>query len=328
MRRRRSLAFVTPMLAGACAGALAMRLPWTIHDLAQSAHAIDRQQVWLGRWAAEHLPADARVGVNDTGAIAYVSGRRTFDVVGLTTEGEARYWVAGPGSRFEHYERLPRERLPTHFIVYPQWMACPPVLGRELAEATVHDQSILGGTTMKVYEARYDTLGSGAAPVRMAPEERVLDDVDVSDLESEEAHAYERVNVGDQQNQAALLDAPESDAPGEAAPDAEPAMIADGGRFHRRIDRFTARVPAAPSRLVMRVASDEGAEVAVFLDGKEIGTAAIPAGSWVERGIAVPGPGGGLGRFEVALRSGVGFHAFHYWIVGRDETKPRAGSAG
>jgi hypothetical protein len=194
------------------------------------------------------------------------------------------------------------------------------VLGRELAEATVHDQAILGGATMTVYEARYDTLGSGAAPVRTAPEERVLDEVDVADLESEEAHAYERVNVGDQHNQAVLLDAPESDAPGEAAPGQEPAMIADGGRFHRRIDRFTARVPAAPSRLVMRVASDEGAEVAVFLDGKEIGAVTIPAGSWVERGIAVPAAGGGLGRFEIAIRGGEGFHAFHYWIVGRDQT--------
>ena len=67
--------------------------------------------------------------MNDTGAIAYLSNRRTFDVCGLTTAGEARYWVAGAGSRFEHYERLGARRLPTHFIVYPNWFAIPALLG-------------------------------------------------------------------------------------------------------------------------------------------------------------------------------------------------------
>jgi hypothetical protein len=151
---RPRLTFITPLLTGLVAGALAMKLSWALSDLAQSSHAIQRQQVALGRWAAENLPEDARIGVNDTGAIAYLSGRRTFDVVGLTTEGEARYWVAGAGSRFEHYEKLAKERLPTHFIVYPQWMACSPVLGKQLFEATVTDQSILGGSTMVVHEAR------------------------------------------------------------------------------------------------------------------------------------------------------------------------------
>ncbi len=166
---RPRLTAVTPLLAGGFAAALGVRLPWAIRNLAQSASAIRRQQVALGRWAAAELPADARIGVNDTGAIAYLSGRRTFNVVGLTTEGEARYWVAGAGSRFEHYERLPAARRPTHFIVYPQWMACPPVLGALLHEATVVDQSILGGVTMEAHEARWDLLGSGALPASPPP---------------------------------------------------------------------------------------------------------------------------------------------------------------
>src|SRR5262249_36866019 len=56
------LAFVTPAIAFAFAGALATKLPWTVRDLAQSAAAIDRQQIALGRWAADHLPPDARIG--------------------------------------------------------------------------------------------------------------------------------------------------------------------------------------------------------------------------------------------------------------------------
>ncbi|WP_437336201.1 hypothetical protein [Sorangium sp. So ce394] len=317
-RVRRSLHYVTPLIAGAFAGALAARLPWAIHDLANSARAIDRQQVWLGRWAAQHLPEDARIGVNDTGALAYFSGRRTFDVVGLTTEGEARYWVAGAGSRFEHYEKLPPERRPTHFIVYPHWMACAPVLGRELVDATVEDQAILGGTTMIAYEARWDLLGSGALPVRSAPGERILDEVDVSDLESEAAHGYALEPLADQRNVAVALAAPESDAPGEV--DRARAEIADGGRYYRAADRFVVHVAAPPAeaRLVMRVASDDGAELAISVAGEEAGTVEVPAGTWVERAVALPAARlAGATPIAITLRRGAGFHAFHYWIVGR-----------
>ncbi|WP_437945098.1 hypothetical protein WME98_29535 [Sorangium sp. So ce296] len=317
-RVRRSLHYVTPLIAGAFAGALAARLPWAIHDLANSARAIDRQQVWLGRWAAQHLPEDARIGVNDTGALAYFSGRRTFDVVGLTTEGEARYWVAGAGSRFEHYEKLPPERRPTHFIVYPHWMACAPVLGRELVDATVEDQAILGGTTMIAYEARWDLLGSGALPVRSAPGERILDEVDVSDLESEAAHGYALEPLADQRNVAVALAAPESDAPGEV--DRARAEIADGGRYYRAADRFVVHVAAPPAeaRLVMRVASDDGAELAISVAGQEAGTVEVPAGTWVERAVALPAARlSGATPIAITLRRGDGFHAFHYWLVGR-----------
>ncbi|WP_437715720.1 hypothetical protein WMF45_04435 [Sorangium sp. So ce448] len=317
-RLRPSLHYVTPLLAGAFAGALAARLPWAIDDLANSARAIDRQQVWLGRWAARHLPEDARIGVNDTGALAYFSGRRTFDVVGLTTEGEARYWVAGAGSRFEHYEKLPPERRPTHFIVYPHWMACPPVLGRALVDATVEDQAILGGTTMIAYEARWDLLGSGALPVRSVPGERILDELDVSDLESEAAHAYALDPLADQRNMAIALAAPESSAPGEL--DLTRTELADGGRYHRTADRFVAHLAAPPAeaRLVLRVASDDGAELAVSVAGEAIGTIDVPRGPWVER--ALPLPAARLSTpapIAIALRRGAGFHAFHYWITGR-----------
>ena len=74
-------------LCGAIAGLFASKLDWVIDDVAQSASGIDRQQVALGRWAKESLSPTARIGVNDTGAIAYFSDRSTFDVVGLTTRG-------------------------------------------------------------------------------------------------------------------------------------------------------------------------------------------------------------------------------------------------
>ncbi len=75
---------------------VARHLPLAVDDVADSASGIDRQQASLGRWVKANLPPDERVGVNDTGAIAYFGEHRTFDVVGLTTPGEGRYWVGGP----------------------------------------------------------------------------------------------------------------------------------------------------------------------------------------------------------------------------------------
>jgi hypothetical protein len=319
-RYARTAAFTGPVVAGMFAGAMAMRLDWSIRDLAQSASAIDRQQVTLGRWAAEHLPQDARIGVNDTGAIAYFSNRPTFDVVGLTTEGEARYWVSGPGSRYEHYEKLPRERLPTHFIVYPEWMSCPPVLGEELFRATVTDQSILGGSTMIVYEASYDTLGSGNLPVSAKVRGRLVDEIDIADLESEAAHGVDARGAWDHDNHAILEDAPAAEEPSTEDSTALPVngRISDGGRFQRVADRFLADLgKGKQALLVMRVGSEEQVDLDVRLAGASPGESVavkIPAGSWVERTVVLPAGGAPERmRIEVSARGGT-FQSFHYWI--------------
>jgi hypothetical protein len=310
------LTALTPLLAGGLAASLAWRMPWALRDLAQSASAITRQQVALGRWAHDALPASARIGVNDTGAIAYLSDRATFDVVGLTTEGEARYWVAGAGSRFEHYERMPAARRPSHFIVYPQWMACPPVLGRTLTERTVTDQSILGGVTMVAYEARWDLLGSGALPASPPDGLTLADEIDVADLESEAAHRY------------ALLDGWDADdlvmTHEVRAPDGGARVLADGGRVRRARDGFRATIPDAARReLWVRLSAEEPVDVAIRANGRAIGTLTLDADpGWVERRLAIPAeipPGDAEIAVTAAARepgTDARFGAFHYWVFG------------
>jgi hypothetical protein len=310
---RPRITFVPALLTGLIVGTLASKLSWALSDLAQSAHAIQRQQVALGRWASEHLPEDARIGVNDTGAIAYLGGRRTFDVVGLTTEGEARYWVAGAGSRFEHYEKLARERLPTHFIVYPQWMACSPVLGSQLFEATVTDQSILGGTSMVVYEARWDTLGTGALPESPPRGLSLVDELDVADLESEAGHEYDLGGTFDQDNQVVEV-GKEVDWTGEI----KRSGVADGGRFHRREDRFTAHLPEGkPVQMVMRGDAEDAVTLSVSAGDREIGTIDLEPGPWAERTITLPASVTAAKMPLTVTARGVGdprFQSFHYWF--------------
>lgn len=305
---------IAPVLAGLFVGAVLVKLPRAVADLAESAHAIDRQQVKLGLWARENLPDNARIGVNDTGAIAYFSNRKTFDVCGLTTEGEAYYWTYGAGSRFEHYEKLPVERRPTHFIVYPQWMACEPVLGEELQRATVTDQSILGGQTMVAYAAEWDKMGSGASPrLKLVAGTKVVDDMDVSDLESEKAHQYALLGGSDHDNTVVMSFPPRTNE----TEDESPFEIADGGRHRRRLDQFLASFePGRPAKIVMRVSADQDTDLVVRVANVEVATVRIPSREWVEKSIDVPVQNTAQAFVEVTPKDPAHlFNSFHYWIV-------------
>lgn len=286
----------------------AVKLPDAVEDVATSARAIHLQQVALGMWAHDQLPEEAVIGVNDTGAIAYFSEKKTFDVVGLTTEGEARYWAEGAGSRFEHYERLGRERLPTHFIVYPGWMGMDAVLGDWLTEASVYDQSILGGVTKVAYEARYDLLDSGALPLVKQPWGEMLDELDVADLISETEHQYLR---SDARSRFDVTHVDRSPADG--------IEIADGGRIQRAEDQFVMR-EGPKAVMVLRVRC--GHEVVVYSGSEKLGAAdlTLRRGPWDELTIDVPAsptPRWMTIRCVQSANRLERFDAYHYWLYAR-----------
>jgi len=292
------------LVAGAFAGSFFVRLEWVLEDVAQSASGIARQQSTLGRWAKANLPADARIGVNDTGAIAYFGDRKTFDVVGLTTPTEGRYWVAGAASRLEHYERLRASApssLPTHFIVYPEWMACDPVIGRTLTEATVTDATILGGQTMRASEARWDLLGTGERPWTMLS--RIDDVVDVADLESEAEHDYELFGAREGEQSVVEGNAPDG------------TIVLDGGRTNRTHERFSVKLPAeGPLVGIARVEADIDTALEVRIAGRTIATVPVAPGPWVEVSFEIPPDARGRDKTTIEVTAEAAFTSFHYWF--------------
>lgn len=297
-RRAEELRAGGPLLLGAMAGALIGYLPFSLDDLGTSAAAIFRQQVALGQWAERALPKDARIGLNDTGAITYFSGRTTFDVVGLTTANEARYWAAGPGSRFEHYERLGRARLPTHFIVYPEWFALDELLGERLNERYVPGASILGGERMVAYVADYALLGSGEWLTENVLRGRAqVDRLDVADLESEKEHGYQLFAATQRQNLLARF-----------------ADRLDGGRSERASERFQLKLVPGGA-LVLRVAADSATTLKVRIGDREQAVE-VPASVWheVELPLATDLT---PGRTPVSIQSGgESFTSLHYFSLG------------
>jgi len=291
-QRLSALRYVLCAAIGLC---LANTFPFALSDLSLSAHAISAQHVSLGEWAKRALPADARIGVNDTGAIAFFSERRVFDIVGLTTSGEARYWSAGAGSRFEHYERLPRAALPTVFIVYPPWFALPDLFAPCLTERTVY-ATILGGTTMVACPADYSRLGSGERPTLppfwpLTPR----DTLDVADLESEAAHGY------------ALLPASQADDVLLSN-----GAVLDGARLHRSRDSF--RLDLVPGgRLVTRLGAEQPLTVTLRAGGRLVDRWTVSRPDFEDRASTLPSdlP---RGRAVVQLDAEGGtFSSLHYW---------------
>ena len=294
-RRSSWLGLSVPALAG---WGFAKLAPISVDDLAQSAAAITAQQVSLGRWAAEQLPPQATLGVNDAGAITFYSGRRTFDVVGLTTGGEARYWVAGPGSRFEHYERLPRAELPTHFLVYPEWFAIPNLLGLCLTERSVYGATILGGPVMVACHANYASLGSGAKPELDIGSRRPIDELDVADLESEALHGYVLGPASTQDNV----------VQGRAG-------VVDGGRARRYGDAFRLRLEAR-GLVVVRLSAEQETQVTLSVAGQVVTVTAVPAGELQELAIPLPDRVAS-GPQDVTFASSPPLTLLHYWSFGR-----------
>jgi hypothetical protein len=294
------------LIAGGFVGALAGHVSYSIDDLAVSADAIRRQQAELGHWARGALPDDAIIGVNDTGAIAYFAERRVFDVVGLTTAGEARYWTAGAGSRFEHYERLDPKKRPTHFIVYPEWLALSPLLGASLTERYVPDATILGGTTMAAHQASFTALHSGAEPENATSLGRRIDELDVADLESEAAHRYE------------LFWATQTENIIHEALDGR----VDGARAGRTLERFELEL-AGGATLVARLGGEDAFTLLVRVaGGRTLGALPLEKGKWFERSLGLPRD---LERarytVEVEAPEGKTFVAMHYWVFATEAGK-------
>jgi hypothetical protein len=179
---------------------------------------------------------------------------------------------------------MPRAELPTHFIVYPEWFGIPYLLGYRFTERRVDGATILGGPLMVACAADYSWLNTGAKPTIDLGGRRLLDELDVADLESESAHGYVVGYSTPSDNQAF--------GGGE---------LVDGGRAHRSREDFWLDVQG-DGQLVLRISSDEASSLTVSIAGKPALQLTTSVGPMQELSFPVPS-GIARGRVAVALRS-------------------------
>jgi hypothetical protein len=263
------------------------------------------QQVEVGRRLAKGAPDDAIVLVGDAGAIPYVSRRAAIDALGLGGFHRipfARAATHGEAATVELLQRMPPAERPTLLALYPNWFAAiTSRFGREVDRVTIEDNVICGGPTKGIYVADWTALDASDEPPP-----GVVDELDVADVLSEEAHAY----------------ASPAPSGGWTVLDVR-AGVFDAGRIlpEGRAERFTTLRAAEPATLWVRVA-DAGAALTIDVSRGGVVRARADAtpsaskpGAWPLVRAALPG--GVQAGDTLTLRASRGeVRDFHVWLSG------------
>jgi hypothetical protein len=281
---------------------------------------IKEQQVSVGYWIRENLPPGASVGVNDAGAMRYYGGHRTVDLIGLTTNGLALPTRNGVGSLYETLEKMPEEKRPDYFAIYPTWFPgfdASGVLDQEIARFAISDRpevaGIVGGSEVVVFRADWSLAQSGEA---FQGEGSVKDTLDIADLGSETEHDYEM-------HMPLIGLEPANFLTRERSPDGE--MVVDGGRGLPGAEEFTIRGLSRnrPVEVVMRTTSAPFA-LQVQADGRHVGEWDFqPSGSrWQQATFTIPAESVRSGSLRVRLSppedAPLETHTpYYYWFVQR-----------
>jgi hypothetical protein len=160
-RHRRA---VTAVLAALVLAGGLWPLPRAATAYAWGVQNIEAMQVDLGRWVAANTPRDARVALNDVGAIAFVSRRQIVDVMGLVTPAIIPYRRGGEAGVLRYLEAA----CPDYLIVFPAWF--PALSAMRERFTPVHSvrlahNVVAGASEMVVYETQWNRwrAGSGCA---------------------------------------------------------------------------------------------------------------------------------------------------------------------
>ncbi|HEU0036721.1 MAG TPA: hypothetical protein VFQ53_39180 [Kofleriaceae bacterium] len=295
---------------------------------AQGVIDTNTQVVAIGRHVRDKLPG-ASVMFHDAGAIAYYGDGEVYDMLGLVTNHQARVANHGPGARFELLERLPPARRPTHFAYYPAWLGVPDFFGDVLLQTPIRPRIpglaktiLVGDIDMQLVVASFDHVGTGELPFDPHPGWRVVDRIDIADLDSEDAHDW----------QGALGRRKAADAPARWSFVARwvgpHGLVLDGGRTIRPTpdgagEQLAFAVdPSKPARLVLRTGGPpavlwhepivQPVTLALYAGDRELGRATLPPpdGKLVERAFELP-----AGVTAVRTVASGPYRCFHWFVL-------------
>jgi MFS family permease len=293
----------------------------------QAISTMVNQQLVIADWLPENLPADARVGVHDTGSLRYLGGRPTYDLIGLTTADAAIAWRHGAGSVLERMEHSPMR--PDYFAIYPDiffipYLAATDLFAEELFRVEVPDYSGVTSASgiQGVWRADWRLADSGEQfyqpdVLELTADLKLVDRLDVADLDDEAAHGMKWWH-----------DLPYPGWPTEAhqltyraLPEQE---VLDGGRLLTGGISFEAATrPGEPLRIVARLHAQEAGVVQVEVNGRDVRRWAYPAvpGQWLETAFWVPAETITDSRTRFVLRVDASnpdfrhYAPYHFWFL-------------
>ncbi len=138
----------------AAARPAADRYAWAVQN-------IDAMQVRLGHWVTAHTRSDARLALNDVGAIGYVSRRQVVDMMGLVTPEIIPYRRAGEAGVLRYLERT----CPDYLIIFPAWFPELSAMSDRFTpvyRVRLDHNTVAGSDEMVVYKARWSRGPAGS----------------------------------------------------------------------------------------------------------------------------------------------------------------------
>lgn len=147
----------------------ATRYGWAVQN-------IEAMQAHVGHWVARHTPPTARIGLNDVGAIAYISRREVVDVMGLVTPAIIPFRRDGEMGVLRYLEQA----CPDYLIVFPAWFPAISAMSERfhpVYRVRLGHNEVAGADELVVYETAWSrgradrqpcpgTLAWGGGPPR------------------------------------------------------------------------------------------------------------------------------------------------------------------
>jgi hypothetical protein len=127
------------------------------HFYALNVKNTNDMHITMGHWVKDHTPEDAVIALGDVGGIAFISGRRTIDIAGLTTPGMIPYQhQRGQEGILEYFQKV---ECPDYLIIYQDMYSQLLNLKggfEKIFEVEIEDNTIYGFSQMAVFKVKCD----------------------------------------------------------------------------------------------------------------------------------------------------------------------------
>jgi hypothetical protein len=130
-------------------------------EYARNVDNIQKMDVRMGRWLADHLPSGAVVAASDVGAIGYFSGHTIVDTDGLVTAGIIPFLrEMGRERGVSTYLRGMKPDFVVAFVGEFRFLSTEGDLFEPVFSIRVLNNTILGGEEMAVWKAHWSVPGT------------------------------------------------------------------------------------------------------------------------------------------------------------------------
>lgn len=297
-----------PFVAATLVASMAFADTAWVQTLARNATDIRGHQVEQARWVAENLPADATIAANDVGAITYLGGHHVLDLEGIVSLDLLDDALDGEGST---YARI-LERRPAVLVIFPEWFPSSFASGAMTVRrhARLSQRTISGGNDLAVATLDAAVAGTAERPPALPEGERIIDELDLSDLDSERSHEVRYEDAQPARGRANRV---------ISARYGEEVVVDSARRLQGAFEATFAR--GGPRALIGRFGPSEApARLLVRVDGADVGVWTVPAiaeGTWSDERFALPTSGTRIELVPVDVSGGplAGWHVARMWIV-------------